>query len=98
MGGFKKKPKKKKSAAAVDSTSSYSLGQTLRLLFHTDSSVKATFRRQTEISMRTAAVYLLQNKKTHRRAKNLAHLIIYLALTFILTQAFLGFQLFQPLG
>lgn len=58
MGGFKKKPKKK-SSAAVDSTSSYSLGQTLRLLFHTDSSVKATFRRQTEISMRTAAVYLL---------------------------------------
>lgn len=91
MGGFKKT---KKSSAAVDSTSSYSLGQTLRLLFHTDSSVKATCRRQ--ISMRTA-VYLLQNKKTHRRAKNLTHLIIYLALTFILTQAFLGFQLFQPL-
>lgn len=40
MGEFKKK--NKKTSAAVDSTSSYSLGQTLRLLFHTDSSVKAT--------------------------------------------------------
>lgn len=39
-GGIKKKTKK--TSAAVDSTSSYSLGQTLRLLFHTDSSVKAT--------------------------------------------------------
>lgn len=34
--------KKIYTSAAVDSPSSYTLGQTLRLLFHTDSSVKAT--------------------------------------------------------
>lgn len=75
--------------------SSDCLGQTLRLLILTDSSVKATFRREGREDVKVKNVHFFVKNEAHKVEFNLpTRLIVFV---FILTKTLLGFQLFQPL-